>query len=263
MLGKLLKYDLKWVYKVIIVFYILGIVLSSLARVFSLIDNSVVFNVVTQILYGATIAIMINSLINCFIRLCARFISNLYRDEAYLTHTLPVDIKTIFLSKVITAIITIFTTVLVILICLFICYYSKENINYLKTSLELVAQAYDTTVIKLILLMSFVFFLEAMVMVLIGYVGIIIGYRSNKNKLLKSIIIGLLIYFLTQGLSLAIVVVLGFFNSGIMNLVNTTGGISLNAIKSVLLLSIIVYSIYNIIFYYIGQKYLEKGINVD
>ena len=48
MLGKLLKYDLKWVYKVVIVFYILAFIFSIIGRGLSYIENSVIFSVVTR-----------------------------------------------------------------------------------------------------------------------------------------------------------------------------------------------------------------------
>ena len=51
MLGKLLKYDLKWIYKVIVVFYILAFIFSIIGRLFNLIENSVVFSVVTRNLF--------------------------------------------------------------------------------------------------------------------------------------------------------------------------------------------------------------------
>ena len=48
MLGKLLKYDLKWVYKVVVVFYILSLFFSIIGRALSLIENSIVFSIVTR-----------------------------------------------------------------------------------------------------------------------------------------------------------------------------------------------------------------------
>ena len=44
MLGKLLKYDFKWVYKLIIIFYILAFTFSVIGRAFSIIENSLVKN---------------------------------------------------------------------------------------------------------------------------------------------------------------------------------------------------------------------------
>ena len=125
MLGKLLKYDLKWTYKGVIVFYILSIVFSIIGRLFSEIDNSLIFNVLGQICIGAAVSMVVNVLINNFIRVWVRFIRNCYKDESYLTHTLPVSKKTIFLSKVLSAIITMITSAVIIVVCLAICYYSK------------------------------------------------------------------------------------------------------------------------------------------
>ena len=123
MLGKVLKYDLKWVYKVVVVFYILAFIFSVIGRALSAIENSVVFSVAAQIAFGFAISMMASSLINCLMRLWARFIRNLYKDESYLTHTLPVPKKTIYASKVISTLVCIFTTTVVIVSCLFICYY--------------------------------------------------------------------------------------------------------------------------------------------
>ena len=99
MLGKLLKYDLKWSYKNLIIFYALSIILAIITRLMSLIENSIIFMVITKICSGTLIAIFVNIFINNFIRVWARVIRNLYKDESYLTHTLPVSRKTILHQK--------------------------------------------------------------------------------------------------------------------------------------------------------------------
>lgn len=263
MLGKLLKYDLKWIYKVVGVFYILAFIFSVLGRGLSTIKNSVVFSVVSQITFGFAIGMMISSLINCLMRLWTRFIRNLYKDESYLTHTLPVKIKTIYASKVISALVCILTTTVVIIACLFICYYSEANIEALKLVLELAASTYNTTVINLILLVSFVMFLEIIFIVLIGYVGIILGHKSNQNKMIKTIVIGFVIYLVMQMLTLGGIYVFGLFNLDIMNLVKTTDIIDIDAIKSVLYIGIVIYVVYITFLYILGKKQLEKGVNVE
>lgn len=263
MLGKLLKYDLKWVYKVVIVFYILAFIFSVIGRGLSLIENSLVFSVVTQIVFGIAISMMVSSLINCLMRLWARFIKNVYKDESYLTHTLPVEKKTIYASKVISAIICVFTTVVVSVVCLFICYYSEANMQALKSMLELAAGTYNTTVLNLLLLISFVVFLEIMFIVLIGYVGIILGHKSNQNKMVKTLIISFALYLITQALTLGLIYIFGLFNSNVMNLINTTEIVNVNAIKSIMYAGIGIYIVYISFYYILGKKQLEKGVNVD
>lgn len=263
MLGKLLKYDLKWVYKVVIVFYILAFIFSVIGRGLSLIQNSLVFSVVTQIVFGIAISMMVSSLINCLMRLWARFIKNVYKDESYLTHTLPVEKKTIYASKVISAIICVFTTVVVSVVCLFICYYSEANMQAIKSMLELAAGTYNTTVFNLLLLISFVVFLEIMFIVLIGYVGIILGHKSNQNKMVKTLIISFALYLITQALTLGLIYIFGLFNPNVMNLINTTEIVNVNAIKSIMYAGIVIYIVYISFYYILGKKQLEKGVNVD
>lgn len=263
MLGKLLKYDLKWIYKVIGVFYILAFIFSVLGRALSKIENSVVFSVISQITFGFAISMMVSSLINCLMRLWVRFIRNLYKDESYLTHTLPVEKKTVYASKVICALVCILTTTIVIIACLFICYYSEANIEILKTVLELTASTYNTTVINLLLLVAFVIFLELIFIVLIGYAGIILGHKSNQNKMIKTIVIGFIIYLAMQMLTLCGICVCGIFNKDIMNLVKTTDVINIDAIKSILYIGIGIYVIYIAFLYILGKKQLEKGVNVE
>lgn len=263
MLRKLLKYDLKWIYKVVIVFYILTFIFAFLSRFFITIDNSLLFTIIGKIFSGFALSMAISSLINCLMRSWVRFIRNVYKDESYLTHTLPVDKKQIYSSKVLSALICSFTTVIVIVLCLFICYYSKDNLETIKNVLEITAGVYNTTVIKLLLVISLVIFLEIVFILLVGYVGIIIGFKSNKNKMVKTLITAFIIYLLTSCVSLILIYLFGLFNSDIMNLINTKATISITSIKKIMLFVIIIYMVYNIIYYFIGKWQLEKGVNVD
>jgi len=263
MLGKVLKYDLKWVYKGVVVFYILALVFSIIGRGLNEIENSLVFSVLAKISFGIVISMIINSLINALMRLWSRFIKNLYKDESYLTHTLPVSKKTIYASKVVSAIICMFTTTIVALVCLFICYYSESNLEILKSLLELAASTYNTTVIKLLLLITFVILLEIIFLVLIGYTGIVLGHKSNKNKMVRTIVIAFALYMITQVVTLAVIFVYGLFNPNVMNLINTTDIVNIDAIKNVMYAGIGIYAAYIIVLYIWGNKAFEKGVNVE
>jgi len=263
MLGKLLKYDLKWVYKLVVIFYILAFIFSVIGRVLGTIENSLVFDIASKISFGFAIAMMANSLINCLMRLWARFVRNVYKDESYLTHTLPVEKKEIFISKVLAGVITILTSMIVIIVCLFICYYSEANMEVLKSLLELAATTYNTTVLNLLLLVMTVLFLEFVYVLLVGYVGIILGHKSNKNKMARSIVIGFVLYLASQLLTLGIIAILGIFNSDVMNLINTTDIVNIDVIKSTMYLGIAIYVAYSAVLTLMGKKQLNKGVNVE
>ena len=56
MLKNLVKYDFKWVFKNLIIFIGLGLILSIIGRLLDLIDNSLVFKIITGICKGAAIS---------------------------------------------------------------------------------------------------------------------------------------------------------------------------------------------------------------
>ena len=262
MLGKLLKYDLKWIYKLVIVFYALAFIFSLFSRMFLSIGDSLLWSILSKISSGIAVSMLVSSIINTLMRSWVRFVRNIYKDEGYLTNTLPVSKRDIYLSKVLSSIIIMLTTTIVIITCLFICYYSKENIDILKKVLEMTASSYNTSVIKLILTIGMIFFLELTFILLVGYTGIIIGHSSNNNKIVKSIIWAFGMYIFTQLITIGLIYIIGLFNKDIMNII-TTNIVSIKGIKNILVGGIVMYIIYNIIYYFIGKWQLEKGINID
>ena len=48
-----------------------------------------------------------------------------------------------------------------------------------------------------------------------------------------------------------------------MNIINTTDIVNIDSIKNVMYAGMIIYLIYNIVYYLIGKIELEKGVNVD
>ena len=263
MLGKLLKYDLKWIYKVLVVFYCLAFVFSLIARGLGSIEHSTLFHILSRIANGFAISMAASAFINCIMRAWARLHINVYKDASYLTHTLPVSKSTVYLSKVLSAIICTFTTVAVLVGCLFICYYSAENLNSIKMSLELAANTFDSTVVGLLLIISLVVFFETVFILQAGYIGIVIGHRSNKGKMLKSIIIGFVMYMAANAITVVLICIAGLFEETITYIITTNELIGADTVKLIMLMAIAIYFVYNIVFYLIGKRQLNKGVNVD
>ena len=262
MLRKLLKYDLEWCYRPLIVFYILAIFLSIIVRIVESFEQSLIVLIIDKICCGALIAVMISILINCFMRNWARFVRNIYKDESYLTHTLPVSKNKIYLSKILTAIITLLASFCVIILCFAIGSLDKESWFILKASLEQSAIYFDSSVFSLIFVMIITVFFEFLFMMMSGMLGIIIGYSSNNLKIIKSILIGFAIYITLSSMSVGALFIAGLINSDIMSLFNKIT-VSSSALKGMMIVGILVYAIYNLIIYFIGNKLLNKGVNVD
>lgn len=263
MLKKLLKYDLKKIFKFLVVFYLLSIFFGFLTRIFLNIENSFMMNVIGQICSGVTISMIINILINNLMRSWVNFKQNIYGDESYLTHTLPVSKKTIYLSKFITAISSLFISILVIGLSLFIAYYSKENIAYLKNLLLPIATAYDSTILKILLSFLFVFFLEIATALQAGFTGIIIGHKMNNHKISLSVLFGFITYMLSQVLALLLIFIGALFNKDLMNLFFTNEIINIDIIKVIIYMAMIIYIINLIIGYIVNLTVFKKGVNVD
>lgn len=265
MLGKLLKYDLKWTYKVLVVLYCLAGIFTALSMIFNSIQtDSVLFSILSSFSSGFAVSMAVSALINCIMRSWARFVSNIYKDESYLTHTLPVSKKEIYLSKILSSIICTFTTVAVSAVCIVLCYYSNETVvEALNNMLKIAADTFNTTAVNFVIIISIVAFLEVLFILFVGYFGIIIGHRSNKNKMLKSIIYAVAFYLLTNAFTVVLVMIAGLFNSDIMNLIKTNEMVNFDIIKNIMLFAIVLYSVLNVLYYVAGKVQLSKGVNVD
>jgi len=102
-----------------------------------------------------------------------------------------------------------------------------------------------------------------MFVIFIGYVGIILGYKSNKNKMLSTIVMGFALYSVAQIVTFIIIFIFGLFNPNVMNLINTTEAINIETIKLLLYVATGIYFSYVVILYLLGKKLLNRGVNVD
>lgn len=264
MLKKLLKYDLKWLMKIITIFLSIGLGLSVIGRLMDFLPDSVFFIVITKICKGAALSLIITGLANCIIRSWVRFIMNLYHDEAYLTHTLPVEKKTIFLSKALSSFIVVLISIVTLFIGLVIMYYNKNTMSILKEYLNALSSTLDISVVMFIVTVLLVIFLEIFFLIMVGYLGILYGYSYNQNKLFSSLVISVGIYMIGSIASIGMMLIAGLFNEGFKNILfGGSGEIQFDLLKVLMLLAIIIYSVYIVILYYLSVRKFNKGVNVD
>lgn len=263
MLGKVMKYDLKWVCKPLLVFYILGLVFSVATRLLGNIQNSIVFTVITQICSGAAISMMASIVINSLMRCWVRFIRNIYKDESYLTHTLPVKNGTIFLSKVLTGIILMLLSFAIILACIVIAYGTKANFEFVKNALMPIATMLEMKTGVIIAVIGIILILEFIFMLICGYLGIILGHKSNNKRIIKSVVYGLVLFIAMTITTVLILYIAGLFNKNIMNLFNTVEAPNKETMQLLMVGGIFLYLIYIIIYYIIGNIQIRKGVNVE
>lgn len=263
MLNKLLKYDLKYMIRNMSVFYILAIFFAITTRILFSIEQTVIVKIISQISVGCLFAMLANILINTLMRSWVRFRESIYKDESYLTHTLPVTKNNIYDSKFIQALFFFIVGFAIIIVSLFIAYYTearwlvvKELINKITTGLE-----FNTGLF--IISMLAVIFLEIFNAIQCGFFGIILGYKQSNNKIAFSVLFGFIAYLVAQSMVLFLTFITGLFNSNIMDLFKNTVLLDAKAFKLLVILAIVLYVLIIGIMNIICKKIFNKGVNVE
>ena len=155
------------------------------------------------------ISMMFNILINTMMRSWIRFRDSIYRDEAYLTHTLPVTKNDIFNSKFVQSLVFFIIGFLVIILSLFIAYYTKDRWLEIKNVINTITTGIEINTTLFIISAFGVIFLEVFNAIQCGFLGIILGYKKNNNMVGFSILFGFLAYLLSQSMVLLLVFIVG------------------------------------------------------
>ena len=264
MLSKLLKYDLKYMIKNMCVFYILSIFFAITTRILFEVEQSIIINIIGQISVGCMFAMLANILINTMMRSWIRFNNSLYKDESYLTHTLPVTKNDIYNSKLIQTFIFFFIGFIVILISLFIAYYSKENWQAITSYIKNITIGLNMNTIFFVTMFLIVVFLEIFNAIQCGFYGIILGNKKNNGKIGYSVLFGFILYLLSQAMVLSLIFIYGLLDSSVMGLFQTTTvSIDANAFKVLLVLASLLYIIIIYFMSMLCKRTLNKGVNIE
>ena len=260
MLGKLFKYDFKWMSKVTYIYVLILIVISIALRIVESVDQTFLLVILDKILVSMFISCIVSILLTTSLRIWVRFINNFYKDESYLTHTLPITKSEIFNSKIIAGILSILMTAIVIIACVAIVALPLIA-DPLKIMYDSLVQTYNGTyavlfIIGIVLLIA----LEIIFFMISGIFGIVVGHSFNNYKMLISIIVGILSYCLLSTISLIIMGILSEVAD--FEIVNNAFP-SLRTLKIMGFTSIGIYLLFNLTYYFIAKKILNRGVNVD
>ena len=261
MLEKLIKYDLKWINKVMLVYYVIFLILTACVKIVESFKQTFFLVILDKILSGMFISCIISIMITCMIRIWGRFISNIYKDESYLTHTLPVEKSEIFNSKVLSSIISLLCAILVILIGIAIIYIDKSTIATIKDMYQSLVSTYGSiTSICFVTGFIVVILLEVFFMMLAGIFGITIGYSTNNGKIIKAIIVGIGSYGMFGIITLIVIKILDVL---FKFQIESEGFPSLRTLKMIGITTLTLYLIYDLIYYFVSKNVLCKGVNID
>ncbi len=263
MLIKLLKYDLKYMLKNMSVFYILALFFAITTRILFSLNESVIVKIISQISVGCLFAMVFNILINSMMRSCVRFRTSIYKDEAYLTHTLPVTKDEIYDSKLLQTLVFFFAGFAIIIISLLITYYTKDRWLMIKDLISTITTGLDFKPSIFVIGMIAVIFLEVFNAIQCGFLGIIWGHKENNNKIIFSVLYGFVAYLLAQSLVLLLTYIVGLFNPTIMDLFKSNIVLDVKSFKLLMILAIIIYIIIILFMRFICKKEFNKGVNIE
>ena len=263
MLNKLLKYDLKYMIKNMSVFYILSLFFAITTRVLFSLDQTVMVNIIGQISVGCMFAMIVNTIINVMMRSWIRFRDSIYKDESYLTHTLPVTKNAIYDSKFIQTLVFFIVSFVVVLISLFIAYYTKDRWLMVKGFVNNITTGLEFNTFVFVISFLAVIFLEIFNAIQCGFLGIILGHKMNNNKTGFSVLFGFIAYLLSQSLVLFLVFLVGLFDSSIMDLFRNNIVLNTHSFKLLIILSIVLYLIIIAFMNMLCKMIFNKGVDVE
>ena len=261
MLGKLLKNDLKKNMRWMWVLFVATILFAGLTRGVKELGNSIAFFKILSILFDSiAYALIVNCLVQPFLRGFLNLTRSLYGDESYLTHTLPATKNQIINSKFLTVLIEVLLGFIVLIISLLIMFASNTLFPTIKFLLSMIIVG-EFSLFWVLTLFIVLIIVEFLMFISIIYFSVVIAYKQKEKRVLKAFLYTAAFAFVSLTvLSVAMVVVLLINN---VNLTSTMLTLSSGAFLSIVLTGIIVYSAVITLFYFLTKKEFNKGVNVD
>ena len=220
LLKKDLKKDLSWMW----ILFIAIIAVAGLARGCKELGESVLFFKILTIFFDSVFyALLVNVVLQPFLKSFLNFTKSFYGDESYLTHTLPVTKNQLINSKFLTAVIEIVLGFLTLVVSLLIRFVSPTMFKTLKLILSTMIIGNFSIGLVLTLFVILVV-VEFLMFISIIFFSIVIAYRAKEKRALKT-------FLLTAALSLISLTVLAM----VMIIVLTINNVNLTA--KVLMLS--------------------------
>jgi len=203
MLGKLIKYEFIATARLLIPVYIAAIIFAVLTRLFTTPNFNIIYpngsyqdNFFPELLYGLfiffNVVFIIAIMVISFVIILQRFYTSLFKDEGYLTHTLPVSTDTLIWGKLIPAACWAIASFMVMSISIMITtsflWWDTINFTYamqtIFTAIQIAVQEESFFIILLLPLYSIV---GLLVGILGFYSAMSIGQLVNQYKILAAV----------------------------------------------------------------------------
>ena len=261
MIKKLMKYDIKNMITFVSYIYIISIGLAIITRLFNIGRDIQVLFIISQIFASLTYSAIASILVNTVVHILKVFICSFYKDESYLTHTLPVSKGKLLLSKYLSSLIVILCSVAVSFLSIFIIFYTPNLMETLSYLISATVAGFNMPGWLFVTLFIFVIFSQICSMMSMGFASIIIANKYNSKRVFKGLLWFFLFYFGSLYVTLMFAVIIFAISGNLGSLF--VSQLSQSSFLTLLILALVLYAIYSFVFYFIARKQFNKGVNVD
>ncbi len=192
MFLKVFKYDFISVFKKYIPILIVIAGLSIVVRLMNLIptENHYLLEIVIVLLNVLFVFSFVIHFVYTMVIVVLRYAKSLFKDQGYLTHTLPVGKHKLLLSQLLVAIVMVLIAILVTTLCVFIAYFKPNWIQGMKDFINLIFGEIEWTpdLVAAVVLSIVSYIVSSLQSILIIYLGIALGHIHAKNKSLMSVV---------------------------------------------------------------------------
>lgn len=261
MLGKVLKNDLVSIFKSILPGYLVVLLSAIIIRLLVLVGvhfTNPFFSILATILGFVFAMLLVALFFGTFFMVIKRYIINLFSDEGYLTHTLPVKRSTLFLSKYLAGMITLISSLIVILGCIAIAFITSTFMPEIREAIYQILMESNLSFVGFCTIFSTVILLTLSTILLLIYFAINWGYSRNDKKILNAIGMGIGLYFLVQLINIIALI----FMLTMMVGFNMTEPIPPYVVQILLGYVIGINLLLSIVFYYLGNRSIVNNLNL-
>lgn len=260
MLGKVLKYDLKALCRYLIPLYAVLLGLGIMIRLLGFFDNVSIIAIICGLMIVALVVLSCLSFVLNGIFSVKHYLENLFKDEGYLTHTLPIKKGTLLFSKVLASLVTFCVTALILVVSLIIAFYQKGLFGDVIKGLNL--SIYGMTVYEFLLFMIVYGIIGYIATILMVYAAIAIGYSRSSNKLVNSVVCGLIFYFVMEFLYLGLLGIIMIINPSFMSNLDN-GTFMMKDLISFFSIFMVFTALIGGVYYYISYRFMDKKLNLE
>ena len=199
MLGKLLKYDFKNLYKTLLPIYLITLVITILTVIFNnLSDTSNLFSTLNALMILSYVVILMVLLVGTFFLSIRDFYLDFATERGYLINTLPVKKSTIITSKFITGVITMLSSLAVMFISILILVIGNGEWTSFANGIANIFRDIPSDAVVMLIFMTVLMIVAYISGLAVCYLSIALGQLKNTNKLGYSFIAYIILYIIYE-----------------------------------------------------------------